>query len=666
MASNGLRRLLFVNWHALNGAAQGKRKLVLRANGRGTFGCPIKLCLHADFKSARGLRKHIENKHPWYFYFEEQPEINKEEIQALQPVSKRVNTASKPCYSMDEGIGKDFLDWLCTSCGGGKSQREAKQIAKRALKFLIECTGGNDSGIPLSNELVDCCLGSASIIIRFLTTLEKDWKLSFSSSLSYIKAITDLLDFRKSNGVTDSNLRCFTMTEVYLRRAKENLSKKKNLECTRNFDLETLIARDSWATLEEMERVIPFHFDNYKAIVEQCKMQAPLPTKQQLMFCTRFITTFLFLRVKCSRPMTFQFLTLPMIAKAKINQGFIDQTEFKTSSKYMFDTLIMDRDVLTVLDVYIDIVRPLFNPTCDYLLVSSTGSQYQSLTTAMTMLVHQAIGKYIHPTRYRQIVETASAERLTREEQEIISEDQKHSSTVAKVYYKKKQSRQVAIEGKKCMEKLIGNARRETDTEVGMALTELRNLSTADFDENVLLKSLKIINACDGDSQHLSTNNDLSIETSPYKAYSSHTLTKESVDELVQKTSQTLTFNHQTSNSRLVSNDLENEYSCDLKIASSSTKNPLSFSGTRHYQDTPICVNSDDSHDSKKKKTNKTLKNIKFTQEEDAFLLKGIQKYGKKNWASIFKDKNYQFHESRTRDSLRMRADSVSFKKLMT
>ena len=40
------------------------------------------------------------------------------------------------------------------------------------------------------------------------------------------------------------------------------------------------------------------------------------------------------------------------------------------------------------------------------------------------MLVHEAIGKYIHPTRYRQIVETASAERLTREEQKTISEDQ--------------------------------------------------------------------------------------------------------------------------------------------------------------------------------------------------------------------------------------------------
>ena len=287
------------------------------------------------------------------------------EVEQLQPtIAKRASTSKKPHYSIDEGIGLDFLHWLCTSCGGGKSQREAKQIAKRAMKFLMNCTGENDADCPLSNELIDCCLGSAAIIIKFLTTIEKTWKLSSSGSLNYVKSITDLLDFRKCNGVTDSNLRCFTVTEVYLRRAKENLRKKKNLECTRNYNLETLIARDSWATLEEMEEVIPFHIERFKCIIEKCKRQTPLPSPQELSFCTRFITTFLFLRVKCSRPMTFQFLTLPMIERARQNNGFIDQTEFKTAEKYLFDTLVFTEEVFIILDAYIDYVRPLFNPTC--------------------------------------------------------------------------------------------------------------------------------------------------------------------------------------------------------------------------------------------------------------------------------------------------------------
>ena len=443
------RRVLFVNWNSVNGSANGKRKLSFKENEKGKFTCPAKLCLHSDFESKRGVRKHIDNKHPWYYYFEEQPEVKREEIELNQPViQKKASTSSKPYYSIDEGIGNTFLKWLTSTCGGGKNEREAKQVAKRALKFLMNSTGDNESQAPLSFELVDCCLGSTTIILKFMTVLEEEWKMSSSGALNYVKAISDLMDYRKAFGVNDNELRCFTITEVYLRRAKENLRKKKRVDGTRNFDLETLIGRESWASLEEMERVIPYHILNFKNVVYKCKLQQPLPNKQELTFCTRFITTFLFLRVKCSRPMTFQYLTLPMIEKSKQTDGFIDQREFKTAGKYLFDTLLLTEDVFTILDTYIDFVRPLMNPNCDFLLVSTTGNQYQSLTTAMTILVHQAIGKYIHPTRYRQIVETASADRLSRSEQEIISEDQKHSSDVAKVHYKKKQSRIVATQGK--------------------------------------------------------------------------------------------------------------------------------------------------------------------------------------------------------------------------
>eukprot|EP00111_Clytia_hemisphaerica_P020349 TCONS_00059931-protein len=289
------------------------------------------------------------------------------------------------------------------------------------------------------------------------------------------------MDYKKSFGVNDNKLRCFTITEVYLRRAKENLRKKKRLDGTRNFNLETLIGRDSWASLEDMEAVIPYHIFNFKEIVNKCKVQKPLPNKIELTFCTRFITTFLFLRVKCSRPMTFQYLTLQMIEKAKQTDGFIDQREFKTTGKYLFDTLILTEEVFTILDTYIDFIQPLMKPTCDYLLLSTTGNQYQSLTTAMTILVHQAIGKYIHPTRYRQIVETTSADRLSRSEQEIISEDRKHSSDVAKVHYKKKQSRIVATQGQKCMEKMLGTACQDHQVAISGVFRDLAALSKSPF-----------------------------------------------------------------------------------------------------------------------------------------------------------------------------------------
>ena len=103
------------------------------------------------------------------------------------------------------------------------------------------------------------------------------------------------------------------------------------------------------------------------------------------------------------------------------------------------------------------------------------------------MLVYEAIGKNINPTRYRQIVETESSDRLFVEEQRIISEDQKHSSNIAKVYYKKKQSRTVAVAGKKCMEKMTESSRG------GKSVMDLYNEISSEFDPEVLNLSQRII-----------------------------------------------------------------------------------------------------------------------------------------------------------------------------
>jgi len=59
----------------------------------------------------------------------------------------------------------------------------------------------------------------------------------------------------------------------------------------------------------------------------------------------------------------------------------------------------------------------------------------------------------------------------------------------------------------------------------------------------------------------------------------------------------------------------------------------------------------------------KQSKNVKFSLDEDKYLKAGLKKYGRKAWALILKDSKLKFHSSRTRDSLRMRADSSAFKK---
>ena len=70
--------------------------------------------------------------------------------------------------------------------------------------------------------------------------------------------------------------------------------------------------------------------------------------------------------------------------------------------------------------------------------------------------MYEAIGKYVNPTRYRQIIETESSEDLEQHEREWVTEDQKHSSKVARVCYQKKKSRDVALKGQICLKKLKG------------------------------------------------------------------------------------------------------------------------------------------------------------------------------------------------------------------
>ena len=121
---------------------------------------------------------------------------------------------------------------------------------------------------------------------------------------------------------------------------------------------------------------------------------------------------------------------------------------------------------MQVLNGYILYVRPLLKPQCDFVLLNRIGDQHSKLGEIMSKLVFDAIGKYIRPTRYRQIVETQSFNQLTSEEQRVLSEDQKHSSTVDKVHYQKQRSREVALKGHECLQKLQGAKGSEVDEDI--------------------------------------------------------------------------------------------------------------------------------------------------------------------------------------------------------
>ncbi len=105
-------------------------------------------------------------------------------LDEMPSVRSKAYTAKMPSFSLEQGIGLEYLQWLTTSCGGGKTNKEAVQIGKRTMKFFMSALGNNSDDKELTYEFVDCCLGSATIIISFLKTLEETWNMSSSGALN--------------------------------------------------------------------------------------------------------------------------------------------------------------------------------------------------------------------------------------------------------------------------------------------------------------------------------------------------------------------------------------------------------------------------------------------------------------------------------------------------
>ena len=591
------KRILVVDWKAVPGASTKKRILHLKCNDENIFLCPVKGCLHFGHRSVRGLRKHINQIHPYYYYHDEKPIVNRKD-RSVMPVMKKLRSSTHkiPAFSLQNGIGKDFLEWLTSSCGGGKSTKEAMFVGRRAMKFLMTSLG-QSSDSPLQEDHVDCCVGSPQILMNFLKLLTDEWGLSARGMLPYMKSITDLLDFRKASGVHDNTLRSFAVTEVYLRRARENLAKKKKIEYSRNLDLESLIAANSWATLSEVEEVIPYHTPRYEFVLKMCIDPNQHANVSELTFANRFLVTFLFLRVKCSRPMTYQYLTVEMVEEAASNGGFVDQTKFKTSEKYVFDTLVLTEDVLKILSSYISSIRPFLLPKCAYVVLTCNGTQYTAFGAAMSLLVYQAIGKSVNPTRYRQIIESESLMQLDERERDTVSRDQKHSSGVAKRIYQKRLSREVAVDARACIQKLTGPQRESHTQNLALSICDLTE-GTDPPDEAIPTSS--------------TSQNDPVLVDDVQDITASSTIDCDVAMELATET------------------DSFENLSIDLREL-----------------------------ELKKEEVEENLfepKLKRFTEGEDIALKEGIKKYGFGKWKEILADELLKFNPSRTRDTIRCRA----------
>jgi len=310
----------------------------------------------------------------------------------------------------------------------------------KLCKLFEEVLSIENFAVKLSWDWIDVGLSSPNFLFKFVDVMESEWCLGHAGCIGYLDAISDLIDFRKVHGVcSEIVLRNITSTEMYLKRARKTVCKMIRLQWTSDLDIDMFEAKGHWATIDEHLHVITYqyHLPRYETVTKVCRETPSKATPSNLSFATRFVAVYLFIKVKGSRPMTYQYLAVDMVETAKTNGGFIDKKKFKTAAHFGFDTLCLSETSLHVLDAYISHVRPFLKPICDYVLVTKSGKQHTKIGQFMGKIVFDTKGKYIQPTQYRQIVETTSQQQLDCKEQETITDDQKHSSVVAKVHNQK-------------------------------------------------------------------------------------------------------------------------------------------------------------------------------------------------------------------------------------
>ncbi|XP_066934540.1 uncharacterized protein [Clytia hemisphaerica] len=443
-------------WKEVDGASDKARRLKLEPNEHGLYICPVENCDSDSYKSQRGCRKHVFVKHAWFYYFDKKPDVEEAFPQTMNPPAKRPSQRKKswdmPSFSKECQLAKDFVNWICSAGGGGKDMSQADQLCVKILKFCKFCCKNLEDNQELTRTTLEYCIGSVDLIQKFVSYLEEECKLASSGIISYLQSISHGLDFLRFKGLTPQKISVMLTTEVFVSRAKQCLRKKMRVEWNTVLSVEHFESMNCWASLADLQKVVPFHENRYTQVISLAKEDVSIP--HDLSFATSFLLTVLFLRVKGSRPMTYQFLTVDMM-KSALKDGVIDQTRFKTEATYGFDSLLFSDYALEKAKDYTDFVRPKLNATCDFLLVCKNGGQLSNLGDVFGRMVYQAIGKYVNPTRYRQIIETASSEHLSPADQEMISQDQKHTSNVAKVHYRKKNSRIVAQKASECIVRLI-------------------------------------------------------------------------------------------------------------------------------------------------------------------------------------------------------------------
>ena len=121
-----------IDWAHIDGVSKSRRRLHLVTNNNGLFTCPVDHCGHGGFAGQRRCRKHVKKHHGWCYYFDNAPETSTEmkDLKAEQESlnKKKVDTVNFPILARDCVFAEQFLTWITSNAGGGRTKTHGEQM----------------------------------------------------------------------------------------------------------------------------------------------------------------------------------------------------------------------------------------------------------------------------------------------------------------------------------------------------------------------------------------------------------------------------------------------------------------------------------------------------------------------------------------------------------
>ena len=209
-------------WQKALGFQKKPRRLKLELSGDSKFYCPVKNCETNGYLSQRGCRKHVFQRHGWFYFFDEKPELSNyfPEISTrsskMPQKAKRNCTSKMPMFLSSCTVAVRFEKWMRTPGGGGKNVSQAEQICHKVLKYLKFCCSDVCTSWDIPVTVVDYCMGSVSMMSEFVTCLQDEWALGFSGVIGYMNALCHLLDISEEVQLLIQKLYLFFLLQKYI------------------------------------------------------------------------------------------------------------------------------------------------------------------------------------------------------------------------------------------------------------------------------------------------------------------------------------------------------------------------------------------------------------------------------------------------------------------